>query len=1210
MAGFLRKKTKSDPKNKSRSAQSPPVSASTSVPPLFARFSSTSQPNHEPPRIVSSPMLLSSGSRREVTAPHQNQIRGARTVTQAAVQSHHGADNRLDRYPSRNGGSGHEILREETPQQYSPTQARLRPVSRVSVTDNSPSSSSFQPHDTLSPSTPPPARPSSRPRSVEHPSPTQGEYAHLWSMIAGQDNPTGEPADPMSVPNLQTSRSNAATTNMTIRSDFRAPGFRPLPQVGSNGLPNPPIEAQRPSGPTTSPVGHDSSFHGPDHSQTSMGPSKSSIVTGAASESHTTVYYDNMRYNDTSHVGFGTRPGTFSHNLSSPSPDFVSNQSYPSATSPNPSMSNANPGLPNGKLSGQLPTPATFEDSRSISEANRKSYVPPPDSNMGIASSAPHRMQQPFEDMPSQLPNHQHIPNFPPQTYVSSQQRSSAVYPSNSPPRKSSVKAANSPLVTGKPLIFTAMASIDQDSPPRPLPQICQSKSQSKANPTLRQQYSSNPGELGPPPVRKESLHSRPLPLPQYVPPRPRPQIPNGNHHFAPPVLPPFSQQETFEQPPPLPSKDFQTNALNPTPPPVPSVEHLPRAPSRTRRPSSKTRHSQPTDPALPTNTTSHHRTPAKGRPATPISPGPVGPLQIDPDTLVDQDPFAKTEGVTLVKPSSSRPTTPSSGIDGNGKGRKSHEASEEEQQRYSDAVSHTELTRPRSVYSQHGASHTPRTQTPPSPVMPEKRLPGHSARRLSKGKRSKSRGPEPTVVAPPIIDSFEGADDRLTPFMSQPNLFATLLSFLSFYDWCMVLSISREIRFMIVQDPALREAVLERFLKTVGCTIPPLFVFAVFMKLFFVSQPQDLNDYMRGVSTPTHEYARVASLYVHSLSIDPAHRDQSLAETVRHLSASTRAYSRVVLRLRAQAEKEVAVARSKSRSLSRPASRSASPAYSQSNHSHSYPQSGARTSFQSPLFRLKRAPLLRVFVPSPEGDWLSDKSVLECEAECRRAGVMALMRIGDVVWDVAVGDEGNVGRLVWDGSYLIDLDYTYSSIGDLPKYMPALAFPPSYFHRVIRTGPSSSNPVAHVDLRPWGEEIAINLQLLQDRVRTETPQGAYHNVVRWVHRSSFVIRPPAKSAAQSPSSYKGSHSPARIPIPDTNMFVDPGWYGTIVVETEGTNESLADLQDRCGPGAFPPRAAAIAGRKPTALDKDGKLVFRILREKRQVPCRSSEHDH
>lgn len=75
---------------------------------------------------------------------------------------------------------------------------------------------------------------------------------------------------------------------------------------------------------------------------------------------------------------------------------------------------------------------------------------------------------------------------------------------------------------------------------------------------------------------------------------------------------------------------------------------------------------------------------------------------------------------------------------------------------------------------------------------------------------------------------------------------------------------------------------------------------------------------------------------------------------------------------------------------------------------------------FRSPLFRLRRAPLLRVFVPSPEGDWLSDKSVLDCEAECKKAGVLHLMRPGDVVWDIAAGDEGNVGRLVYDGKYLL----------------------------------------------------------------------------------------------------------------------------------------------------------------------------------------------
>ena len=45
---------------------------------------------------------------------------------------------------------------------------------------------------------------------------------------------------------------------------------------------------------------------------------------------------------------------------------------------------------------------------------------------------------------------------------------------------------------------------------------------------------------------------------------------------------------------------------------------------------------------------------------------------------------------------------------------------------------------------------------------------------------------------------------------------------------------------------------------------------------------------------------------------------------------------------------------------------------------------------------------------------------MLEGETECRKAGVLHLMRIGNVVWNVGVDDEGNVGMLVWDGSYLI----------------------------------------------------------------------------------------------------------------------------------------------------------------------------------------------
>ena len=166
-----------------------------------------------------------------------------------------------------------------------------------------------------------------------------------------------------------------------------------------------------------------------------------------------------------------------------------------------------------------------------------------------------------------------------------------------------------------------------------------------------------------------------------------------------------------------------------------------------------------------------------------------------------------------------------------------------------------------------------------------------------------------------------------------------------------------------------------------------------------------------------------------------------------RDLQISCRSFTRVVLRLRAQAEAEAehnvrmgasnappsmrqndfeSHSRSPSKISRQAPSRSSSRAPSPTSmfshsHAHSIPPSQRPTNtFRSPLFRPRRAPLLQVFVPSPEGDWLSDASVLECEAELKRAGVLPLLRAGDIVWDVAVGDEGNVGRMVWDGSYLI----------------------------------------------------------------------------------------------------------------------------------------------------------------------------------------------
>ena len=101
------------------------------------------------------------------------------------------------------------------------------------------------------------------------------------------------------------------------------------------------------------------------------------------------------------------------------------------------------------------------------------------------------------------------------------------------------------------------------------------------------------------------------------------------------------------------------------------------------------------------------------------------------------------------------------------------------------------------------------------------------------------------------------------------------------------------------------------------------------------------------------------------------------------------------------------------------------------------------------------------------------------------------------------------------------------------------------------------------------------------------SPQGGRHTVVRWIHRSRFRIRP-------------NPFTNAPIPIPGTLLTIDPGWYGHVIVETEGTNEGLADLQERCKGNGFPPRAGAPQNKTPSK-------VYRLLRERRYVavcPCR------
>ena len=338
-----------------------------------------------------------------------------------------------------------------------------------------------------------------------------------------------------------------------------------------------------------------------------------------------------------------------------------------------------------------------------------------------------------------------------------------------------------------------------------------------------------------------------------------------------------------------------------------------------------------------------------------------------------------------------------------------------------------------------------PRPRTLPTPP---------SAEEYSRA-RARRRGTwlEKTVPA----DIAELAEETIPKFyplldhLQNPDLLTLLLVHLSFYEWLVLWGgVSRLVRQTLDSNPAICDVALERYLGTVGYARwswpnpEPIRISLA-----------EMHAYMRGVSVPVHVYSQTSF----SILSSPPSEENTLL--VHAMKKETRAFNRVVIRLRAQAEADAEHTASirrrqsfvqpqpqrqnngpplswsagaahgqngKHRSVSRQSSRAPSPTNSAWSHgagsqTHLPLGSGptsAPSGFRSPLFRLRRAPLLRVFVPSPEGDWLSDAAVLECETELRKAGITALLRVGDVVWDTALGDEGNIGRLVWDGRYLI----------------------------------------------------------------------------------------------------------------------------------------------------------------------------------------------
>ena len=343
-----------------------------------------------------------------------------------------------------------------------------------------------------------------------------------------------------------------------------------------------------------------------------------------------------------------------------------------------------------------------------------------------------------------------------------------------------------------------------------------------------------------------------------------------------------------------------------------PLSQHIPRTPSRTRKlskprpaadvisvygsingdivlpstPDSHHHHHRRTS-SIQTLTKSHSTTPAaNAAPHKPLfdSPKPdddnAAPLEpaieLDEDTkskagiVLDDDPFARVEGVAMLRPLSSFGGEKE---DDDNKDRESVVSGRSNEKKYGHRKSFSSIKGP-SVSSLNGiSSHvgleeeeekSPSTPpvvvvvegvAPPTPVSPEEqhRTTTTTKKKKKKKKRHDDDGQTESTLAPmletevtssvPVTSTEEQSlpeldlememklelepepepEPILLPtctiidFLSDPQLLSSLLSFFTFYDWCLLSSLSKEIRKLLVQSPVLRETVLERFLKTVG---------------------------------------------------------------------------------------------------------------------------------------------------------------------------------------------------------------------------------------------------------------------------------------------------------------------------------------------------------------------------------------------------------
>jgi len=208
-------------------------------------------------------------------------------------------------------------------------------------------------------------------------------------------------------------------------------------------------------------------------------------------------------------------------------------------------------------------------------------------------------------------------------------------------------------------------------------------------------------------------------------------------------------------------------------------------------------------------------------------------------------------------------------------------------------------------------------------------------------------------------------------------------------------------------------------------------------------------------------------------------------------------------------------------------------------------------------------------------GPCMTDQEVGLCESELSQCGgdLLDHLRRGDVIWNVAVTPLGNRGKLLWDGKYLRDLSYAFSSLGHLPAWIDAFSFPPSYYHQVIMSPTAASpnevpqsdrsgDPIVWLDLRPWAADAAQSLHL--QREFTEMPSnGDGLKYAKSIYRSSiYVGYGVVPEAKETPDPNKSGADADRIrSLAQKALQAEP--WGEVILEAEGTGDAARDLIER-----------------------------------------------